>query len=253
MYQRIIPSLLIKGNRLVKGIRFGSFRDAGNPRTTARAYSNQSADELLVLDISASKKQRMPDIEQIRLIADECFVPLTVGGGIRSVDDALACLDSGADKVCLNTAAIDNPTLIQELAHKLGSQAIVVSIDLVKKTDGSFGLYDHRCNKMVLAKDPLLWAAKCAEWGAGEIRIMNVEREGTLRGFDLEAYRSIRERVDIPIVVEGGAGELTDLEAAINLGVNGVAIGAMLVFSDANLVKIRQYLLSRSANVRPMG
>ncbi len=253
MYQRIIPSLLIKGNRLVKGTRFGSFRDAGNPRTTARAYNNQSADELLVLDISASKKQRMPDIEQIRSIADECFVPLTVGGGIRSVDDALACLDSGADKVCLNTAAIDNPTLIQKLAHKLGSQAIVVSIDLVKKADGKYGLYDHRKKAIIEDKDPLLWVTRCVEQGAGEIRLMNVEREGTLRGFDLEAYRSIREMVDIPIVVEGGAGELTDLEAAINLGVNGVGIGAMLVFSDANLVKIRQYLLSRSANVRPMG
>ncbi len=250
LYQRLIPSLLLKDNRLVKGVRYRDYRDAGNPATTAKAHNHQGADELILLDIDASKENRGPDIDVIRLVAEQCFMPLCVGGGIRSLADATQCMKAGADKLCLTTTALDNPELITRLAHHFGSQAVVVSIDISRNGNGHAMVYDHRNGTIVMGLDPLEWAKKAVSLGAGEIRIMSVDREGSLQGYDLEIFKIIREAVDVPIILEGGAGTLDHLESAYKNGVDGVAVGAMLVFSDANLVKIKHHMVSHNCNIR---
>lgn len=249
LYQRLIPTLLLKNQRLVKGKRYDDFRDAGNPKTTARAHNCQGADELMVLDVDASREKRAPDYETIRMIAEECFMPLTVGGGITNSDIAHACMDAGADKLCLTMTALDNPALISELAHCFGSQAVVVGVDIVN--DGSSaGLFDHRSHQILATPDPWRWIQKAVELGAGELRLMAVNREGDLSGYDFELYKKARDLVDVPIILEGGAGSLDHLQAAFEAGVDGVATGAMLVFSDANLVKIKQHMITQGCSIR---
>ncbi len=251
LFQRLIPSLLLMGKRLVKGVRFADYRDAGNPATTARAHNHQSADELFVCDIEASRLGRGPDLEVIGKIADECFMPLTVGGGIHSLDVAGACMETGADKLCLTGTALDRPELIEELAACYGTQAVVVGIDVVARPQGGWQLYDYRTAQTIADRDPFAWAKEVAARGAGEIRLMAVDREGTRTGYDLGLYEKMRQTVALPIVLEGGAGSLNDIEAAFRAGVDGIAVGAMLVFADHNLVKIKQHLVTRECNVRP--
>lgn len=235
----------------MKGRRFAEYRDAGHPAGTARAHNHQGADELVVCDIDASKQGRGPDLAAVGSVADNCFVPLTVFGGVRTIDTALACFDVGADKLGLTTSAVEEPALIERLAHRFGAQAVVVGIDVLRTADGGLGLYDHRCRGAVAGRDPLDWARECVARGAGEIRLLSVDREGGLAGYDLELLTVFRETVDVPIVLEGGAGSLEHIEAAYRAGVDGAAVGAMLVFTDANLVKIKQHLRSNACSVRP--
>lgn len=246
--QRLIPSLLLKGGRLVKGTRFAGYRDAGLPATTARAHDAQGADELIVLDVDAAKEGRGPDADAIRAVAAECRMPLAVGGGVRSLADARACMAAGADKLSLNTGALDRPALIAELAETFGSQAVVLGIDVAGDAKAS-RLYDHRMGKAD-ARDPLTWAREGVARGAGEVRITAVEREGTRQGMDLDLLRLFREAVDVPVVLEGGAGTLEHVRAAYDAGADGVALGTMLVFSDNNIVKIKRYLAGRGCRVR---
>ncbi len=246
--QRLIPSLLIKGGRLVKGVRFGDHQDAGLPHTTARAHNAQGADELCVLDIEASREGRGLDLETVRKVAAECFMPLTVGGGIGSLDIAYECMASGADKLCLTTTALDGPGLITELATVFGSQSVVLGIDAVEG-DGGYRLFDHRAHDF-LDRDPVVWAREAVERGAGEIRLMAVDREGGRQGMDLALLEMLKEAVGVPVVLEGGAGTLDHLKAAYAAGADGICVGTMLVFSDNNLVKIKRYLAGRGSNIR---
>ncbi len=246
--QRIIPSLLLREGRLVKGLRYRDRKDAGLAHTTARAHNAQGADELMIFDIEASRAGRPPDVATIGRVAGECFMPLTVGGGIRSVEDARDVLAAGADKICLTTTARDNPALITELAHLLGSQAIMIGIDIISQ-QGHLSLYDHRDGSSA-SGDPFAWMEQAVENGAGEVRLMAVDREGTRQGLDIALLRKARARVNVPIVIEGGAGSLDHIDEAIAAGANGVGLGTMLVFSDNNLVKIQRFLTDRKRNIR---
>lgn len=247
--RRLIPSLLLKGGRLVKGTRYRDHRDAGNPNTTARAHNAQGADELILLDIDASREGRGPDLEAIRTVARECYMPLTFGGGIRSVEDARACMDAGADKLCLTTTALDDPDLITRLARVFGSQAVVLGVDVTGDATHPI-LFDHRTRMTVPDMDPIEWMRRGVDLGAGEIRLMAVDREGTREGMDTALLKLVRGAVSVPVIAEGGAGDLDHLAAAMTAGADGIAVGTMLVFSDNNLVKIKRYLAAAGHDMR---
>ncbi len=249
LLQRLIPSLLLRGGRLVKGVEFQSFRDAGRPETTARAHNAQGADEIIVLDIDASREKRPPDFEALRRVTAECFMPVTFGGGIRSRDDAARALDAGADKLTLTMTALENPGLIDTLAHYLGSQAVVLGVDVVR-VDGRAMVYDHHRHEPALDRSVKGWIDEAIDRGAGEIRLMSADREGRRMGMDLDLIGKVAASCEVPVVAEGGAGTLEHLAEALHAGASGVAVGTMLVFSDNNLVKIKSFLKSRACAMR---
>lgn len=247
--KRIIPSLLLRTGRLVKGVTFAGHKDAGNPDTTAKVHDAQGADEIILLDIDAAREGRGPDANAIRRVARECSMPLTVGGGIRSIDDGRACMDAGADKLCLTAAALDSLGVIGALAHVFGAQAVVAGIDVLT-IDGAPRLYDHRTGMAVADVDLLEWTAEAIRSGVGEIKLMAVDREGTRTGMATDLLNTFMERFDVPIILEGGAGSLEDLDAALVAGADALALGTMLVFSDNNIVKVKRYLAGKGHNVR---
>jgi len=247
--KRLIPSLLLRGGRLVKGVTYRSHRDAGRPETTARAHNAQSADEILILDIDASREGRAPDFSALASVADECFMPVTFGGGIRSRTDALRAMEAGADKVTLTTTALDNPGLIDDLAHLLGAQAVVIGIDVWRQS-GEAMVYDFRTDRPLTDRSLKGWIREALSRGAGEIRLISADREGRRDGMDLELIGDIARTFKVPLVVEGGAGTLEHLAEALDAGADGVGVGTMLVFSDNNLVKIRRFLNSRGCGLR---
>lgn len=264
MYKRLIPSILIQQGRLVKGQKYQDYRDAGAAATTARAHNHQGADELMVCDIEASRNQKEPDYATLKSLADECYMPLTIMGGINSIERAEKCMDIGADKIGLTTTAYDNPNLISKLAMKYGAQAVVLGLDVIKSDAGQFSLFDHRTKNILgypssasLApppandiEDPLLWAQKAQDLGAGEIRLMMVDQEGMQTGMDLTFFHDLKKKVDIPIIMEGGLGSLDHIEAVYQDGVDAIGVGSMLVFSDANLVKIKQHMRTKNISIR---
>jgi cyclase len=249
LHKRLIPSLLLDRGRLVKGVRYANRRDAGNPKTTARAHNAQGADELILMDVSASRERRGPDYETIAAVAAECFMPLTVGGGITSADTARRCMEGGADKLCLTTAALDRPALIGELAEILGRQAVMIGIDVVSDR-GERRLFDHRTGRAAARADWTGWMKEAVDRGAGEVRLMSVDREGTRSGFDVELLAEAETLVDVPIILEGGAGNVADIAAAMNEGAAAVAVGTMLVFSDNNLIQIKRHLSNHRHEMR---
>lgn len=252
MYQRLIPSILIRNGRLVKGKQYGSYRDAGSPATTARAHNYQGADELIVADIDASRTQSEPDFATLKKVADECFMPLTIFGGINSPERATQCMDVGAEKIGLTTTAYDNPALIEILAHRYGSQAVVLGLDVIKDATGQWRLFDHRTGAVFHEKtNPFEWAKEAVERGCGEIRLMAVANEGMLGGLDCDLYRKLSDILNVPIILEGGCGSLEHFEQGYGMGVGAISVGAMLIFSDANLVKIKQHMRTRNINIRP--
>ena len=208
MLKRIIPSLLLRGGRLVKGVTYADHRDAGRPETTARAHNAQGADELLLLDIDASRENREPDFASVAAVARACFMPLTVGGNISSVETAQRCMNAGADKICLTTTALDDPGLIGRLAHVFGAQAIVIGIDVITTpaaAGSSMIIAPARpCSGMVWNE----WLKRAVGEGAGEVRLMSVDREGTRAGLDIALLAEASALVDVPIILEGGAGSL---------------------------------------------
>jgi imidazole glycerol-phosphate synthase subunit HisF len=248
LLQRLIPSLLVQGQRLVKGSRFQEHRDAGRAETTARAHNAQGADELLLLDIDASRSGKGPNLDTVRLVARECFMPLTVGGGIRSMEDARACMEAGADKICLTTTAMDNPLLITDLARLYGSQATMVGIDVVTSGDerNVFDFRQHSAGSRTVAE----WMREVVDLGAGEIKLMSVDREGMREGLDLELLEFSQNYVNVPVILEGGAGSLAHVAEAMQAGADAVALGTMLVFSDNNIVKIKRFLSGHGGLVR---
>jgi cyclase len=247
---RIIPSLLLRDGRLVKGVRFGEHRDAGAPATTCRAHSAQGADEILLLDIDASRQGRPPDFSALAVVAKEIQIPLTFGGGLTSIDLIHQAIEGGADKVCLTTAALDKPDLIDLAAHRFGAQAVVVGVDVLR--DGTqAGLYDHRRRTTLTACGLDQWVDEVVARGAGEVRLCAVDNEGTREGLDIELYHRVRSRINVPIILEGGAGDLPQVVAAMKAGVDSIGLGTLLVFSDNNLVKIRRFLGAAHLKVRP--
>ncbi len=247
--KRIIPSLLLRGGRLVKGITFAGHKDAGNPGTTAKAHDAQGADEMILLDIDAAREGRNPDAAAIHRVARECSMPLTVGGGICGIDGGRACMEAGADKLCLTAAILDDPGVIDGLAHVFGAQAVVAGIDVIT-AGGAPRLYDHRSGEAIAGVDLLEWTAEAVGRGVGEIKLMAVDREGGRTGMATELLHTFMDRFNVPIILEGGAGSLKDLDAALTAGADALALGAMLVFSDNNIVKIKRYLAGKGHNVR---
>ena len=249
MYQRLIPSILISNERLVKGVRFDNYLDAGKPSTTARAHNHQGADEIIVSDILASRKDKLPNFKILKEISKEVFMPLTFFGGINSLNLARECMDLGADKIGLNSTAIENPSLINMLSRQFGSQSIVIGIDAIK-IEGVYYLYDHCLKRPRQDINLLKWVNKAVSQGCGEIRLMSVSKEGTKEGYDFDLYKLVRGEINIPIILEGGSGTLNDIEEAFELGINGVAMGTQLVFADNNLLKIKKHLLTKGKNIR---
>ncbi len=249
MLKRIIPSLLLRDGRLVKGTAFAGHRDAGSPSTTARVHDAQGADELVLLDIDASRKGRDPDFASFAAVARACFMPLTVGGGIRSVDTAHRCLEAGADKLCLTTSALDEPRRIGELARIFGAQAVVLGVDVVQTPAGRF-LYDHRSHRPLEAPGWDEWLCRGVGEGAGEVRLLAVDREGQRTGLDTDLLAEASARGDVPIILEGGAGTLDHFATALRAGADAVALGTMLVFSDNNIHKVKSFLRNAGLEMR---
>jgi cyclase len=249
MLKRVIPSMLLRRGRLVKGVAYSQHRDAGRPDTTARAHDAQGADELLLLDIDAAREQREPDYSSVAAVARACFMPLTVGGGIRTVDIAHHCMNAGADKICLTTTALDDPALIGRLAKVFGAQAIVIGVDVVATAAGR-RLYDHRCDRTVngIAWDD--WLKRAVGEGAGEVRLMAVDLEGRRGGLDTGLLAEASRLVDVPIILEGGAGSLDQVAAAMKAGADAIALGTMLVFSDNNIFKVKSFLKNAGLEIR---
>lgn len=236
-YIRLIPRLDIKGPNLVKGIRLEGLRVLGDPDIFAKHYYNQGADELFYMDVVASLYERNSLKDMISRVARDVFIPITVGGGLRSLDDIKAALDSGADKVALNTAIIRNPKLITEAAHKFGSSTIVVSIEAIKQSNGEYLCFvdNGREHTGVKVVD---WARQVVELGAGEIVITSVDREGTGEGFDIPLVRSVADSVNVPVVAHGGAGSVEDISKLIQTTkVNGIAIASIFHYETVSQIE----------------
>ena len=216
--KRIIPCLDVTNGRVVKGVNFVDLIDAGDPVETAVAYNEQEADEIVFLDITASSDGRSTMVDVVERTAERCFVPLTVGGGIREVEDMRIMLGAGADKVGVNTAAIHRPEVIDEGANIFGSQAIVVAIDAKRQGEGKWGVYTHGGRKPVEGLDAIAWAREVAERGAGEILLTSMDADGTKDGYDVELTRAVSDAVEIPVIASGGAGNLDHLVEVLNKG-----------------------------------
>lgn len=232
---RVIPVLLLHDESLVKTVRFRNFVYVGDPCNTLRIFNELEVDELMVLDISASPKRRVPNLRLLADIADECFMPLGFGGGITSFEQAQAIFDAGIEKICLNSAALENPQLITQISKHYGSQAVVVSIDV--KT-GWFGGKTVRGvgGRKNSGRDAVLWAREVEQRGAGEILLTSIDREGTWSGFDLDLIRQVSSAVRVPVVAHGGAGSLADIRAAVkDGGASAVALGSMVIFQKKGM------------------
>ncbi len=247
--QRLIPSLLLRRSRLVKGVRFAGHRDAGAAATTAQAHNHQGADELVLLDIDATRENRDPDFPALEALAGVCRMPLTFGGGVRTLELARRAIAGGADKVIVTAPARREPALLTAIAHRFGAQAVVLGVDVVRQ-DGKWRLYDHVSGTVDCNADLVDWIREGVERGAGEVRLTAVDREGTRQGLDLDLLAAVRAVVSTPILLEGGAGSLIDVAAGFRAGADGVCLGTMLVFSDNNIVKIKRYLEAERCNIR---
>jgi cyclase len=252
--KRIIPCLDVDRGRVVKGIRFVSLVDAGDPVEQARRYDAEGADELTFLDITASSEKRDIVAALVRSVADEVFIPLTVGGGLRSLEDIRAVLRSGADKVSLNTAAIDHPELISEAAETFGSQSIVVAVDARRRdrNDASKGweVYTHG-GRRVAGLDAIDWIARAEQLGAGEILLTSMDRDGTKDGYDIELTRTVSASVRIPVIASGGAGKPEHFyEALTTGGASAVLAASLFHFGEYTIADLKKYLRERGVVVR---
>jgi cyclase len=216
--KRVIPCLDVDAGRVVKGTNFVGLRDAGDPVELAERYDAAGADELVFLDITASHERRETIVELARRTADNVFIPFTIGGGIRSVADAQAVLDAGADKVSVNSAALARPAMLGELAEQFGAQCVVIAIDAKAEAEGRWGVYVKGGRERVPGHDAVSWAAEAVDLGAGEVLLTSMDRDGTNDGYDLELTRAVAAAVPVPVIASGGAGELGHLSEAIRQG-----------------------------------
>ncbi len=247
--KRVIPCLDVKDGRVVKGVRFVDLRDAGDPVEAALVYDVQGADELVFLDITASHEDRSIMLDVVRRTAEGIYMPLTVGGGIRTIEDVRTLLRAGADKVSLNTAALANPRVIGEAAERFGSQCIVVAID-ARRENGRFGVYPPG-GRRPTGRDAVEWALEAETLGAGEILLTSMDRDGTGDGYDLELTRAISEGVSIPVIASGGAGTLEHLYDGLALGrADAVLAASIFHFGTYSIGEAKAYLRSRGVEVR---
>lgn len=249
--KRIIPCLDVHGGRVVKGVNFVHLRDAGDPLEIAAAYGKAGADELVFLDITASSDARKTVVDMVRRVAETVFIPFTVGGGIRSVEDFRALLREGADKISVNSAAIDNPRLISDAADKFGSQCVVVAIDARRRADGSgWNIYKHG-GRIDTGIDAVEWAVRANRLGAGEILLTSMDCDGTKAGYDLELTRAIAEQVSIPVIASGGAGTEEHFYDALTEGKADAALAASLFhYKELEIMGLKRYLAGRGVPVR---
>ncbi|MBL8775422.1 MAG: imidazole glycerol phosphate synthase subunit HisF [Acidimicrobiales bacterium] len=255
---RIIPCLDVDNGRVVKGVNFVDLVDAGDPVELAARYDREGADEVVFLDITASSDARDTIVDVARRTAEEVFIPFTIGGGIRSVDDARRLLRAGADKVSINTAAIDRPELITELATEFGTQCVVVAIDARRRAAGddgdegpAFGVYTHG-GRNPTGLDAVAWAAECERRGAGEILLTSMDRDGTRDGFDLELTRAVSDACGIPVIASGGVGSLDHLaDGVVEGGADAVLAASIFHFGEHTVAEAKEHLAARGITVRP--
>lgn len=247
--KRIIPCLDVKEGRVVKGISFVSLRDAGDPVELARFYDKQGADELVFLDISASHEGKETMVEVVKIVATELSIPFTVGGGIRSLDDMKRMLRAGADKVSLNTAALDRPELIKEGADFFGSQCIVVAID-AKRNGDSWDVYTHG-GRNKTEWNAIEWAKKSVELGAGELLLTSMDKDGSKDGFDLALTQAVREAVEVPVIASGGAGNKEHFSEVFKTVDADAALAASIFhYKETSVAEVKEYLRKEGVNVR---
>jgi len=248
--KRIIPCLDITGGRVVKGINFVQIRDAGDPVEWARKYNREGADELVFLDITATSDSREIMVEIVEKVSDEIFIPFTVGGGIRSVEDMQRILKAGADKVSINTAAVQNPMLIREGALHYGSQCIVVAVDVKREKEG-FRVY-VKGGREKTDIDAIQWCVQAEKLGAGELLVTSMDRDGTKDGYDLELLREITSRVNIPVIASGGCGQLSHLyDAVVTGGASAVLAASIFHYGEFTIPETKRYLAERGVEIRP--
>ncbi|MBO4347496.1 MAG: imidazole glycerol phosphate synthase subunit HisF [Lachnospiraceae bacterium] len=249
--KRIIPCLDVNAGRVVKGVNFVNLIDAGDPVECALAYDRAGADELVFLDITASSDARDTVVDMVRAVAESVFIPFTVGGGIRSVDDFKKILREGADKVAVNSAAIMNPNLIAEAADKFGSQCVVVAIDAKRRADGSGWNIFKNGGRVDMGIDAVEWAIKANQLGAGEILLTSMDCDGTKNGYDIELTRTIAEAVSIPVIASGGAGTKEHFKEALTDGKADAALAASLFhFKELEIREVKKFLANEGIPVR---
>jgi imidazole glycerol-phosphate synthase subunit HisF len=249
--KRIIPCLDVNAGRVVKGVNFINLRDAGDPVEIAKKYNDEGADEITFLDITASSDQRGLILDIIERVADQVFIPLTIGGGVREVSDVRRLLNAGADKISINTSAVTNPQLVKEASDKFGSQAIVVAIDARKKTSGhGWEVFTHG-GRTATGLDAVEWAAKMNALGAGEILLTSMDRDGTKSGFDLALTRAVAEAVSVPVIASGGVGNLDDLADGVIEGkADAVLAASIFHFGEFTVRQAKERMAARGIEVR---
>ncbi len=249
---RVIPCLDVDGGRVVKGVKFLNLRDAGDPVELAARYDDEGADEIVFYDITASAQGRDTMIEVVARTAEEVFIPLTVGGGVRTLDDARGLLRVGADKISVNSAAVASPDLINELSDTFGAQCVVVGID-VRRSPSRFEVYTHG-GRVATGIDAIAWAEECEARGAGEVVLNSMDRDGTRAGFDLELTRLVVDTVGIPVVASGGVGCLQHLvDGAVAGGADAVLAASIFHFGEATVAEAKATLAAAGVVVRPVG
>jgi cyclase len=250
-YKRVIPCLDVDAGRVVKGVGFVDLRDAGDPVELACRYDAAGADELVFLDITATSDKRGTAVELARRTADDVFIPFTIGGGIRSVDDAQAVLDAGADKVSVNSAALARPELIDELAATFGAQCVVLAIDAKARDGGGWEAYVAG-GRTPTGRDAVAWAREGSERGAGEILLTSMDRDGTNSGYDLELTAAVADAVSVPVIASGGAGELSHLSEAVQAGADAVLCASIFHYGDHTVTEVKEHLAEAGIAVRPV-
>ena len=248
--KRVIPCLDVDAGRVVKGVKFVDIRDAGDPVEVARRYDREGADEITFLDITASSDERNTIVDVVEQVAAEVFIPLTVGGGIRKVEDIRRMLNAGADKVSINTAAVRNPELVSEAASRVGSQCIVVAIDAKSVGNGRWEVFTHGGRKST-GIDAVAWAQRMAELGAGEVLLTSMDRDGTRDGFDLGVTRAIADAVEIPVIASGGVGNLQHLaDGVLQGGADAVLAASIFHFGEHTIGAAKTHMAARGIVVR---
>ena len=248
--KRIVPCLDVHNGRVVKGVNFVDLKDAGDPVEIGKAYDKAGADELVFLDITASSDARSTVVDMVRRVAETVFIPFTVGGGIRTVEDFKALLREGADKISINSSAINTPELISEAADKFGSQCVVVAIDAKRREDGGWNIYKHG-GRIDVGIDAVEWAARVEKLGAGEILLTSMDCDGTKAGYDLELTRAIAETVNIPVIASGGAGTMEHFYEALTEGKADAALAASLFhYKELEIRQVKEYLRDKGVPVR---
>lgn len=247
--KRIIPCLDVDGGRVKKGVNFVNLTDVGDPVAIAAEYQNQGADELVFLDISATNQKRQTTINMVEKVSRQVFMPLTIGGGIKSVADMDRLLKAGADKIAINSAAVNDPKLISQGAQKFGNQSIVVAID-VQKEAGRYVVYVNGGRKKTNL-DAISWAKKVVELGAGELLVTSMDQDGTKNGFDIELYQRINQVVDVPIIASGGAGDVSDFsQVFLEANVDGALAASVFHFGELTIADVKQFIKSKGVIVR---